>query len=193
MRSIVDLTIRIRAHDPPTMRLISRRPIDGDRVTMTGKLARTGHGVRIVVEHRGGTYRVVQVTVDAPDDGKSEITSALLGIPVKEVALATLAEGWSLFSITSDEMTVREGDERRQEYYADFVTKQRRRTLDDAHIRRVAEVYMAAEQAGAAAAMEAVDAVKDEFVVSRATAERWVREARKRGFLPPGRRSRVKD
>src|SRR4051812_40540979 len=84
MKSLADLTIEISQHDPPTMRLITRRAIDGDQVAMTGKLAETGHPVRIVVEHRAGTYRVVAVTVQAPDGG--EITSALLGIAVKEAA-----------------------------------------------------------------------------------------------------------
>jgi hypothetical protein len=183
MRSVVDLKIELSRHDPPAMRLISRRPIEGDRLTMTGKLARTRHDVRIVVEHRGNSYRVVSVTVDAPEDG--EVTSAMLGIAVKEAATDVLASAWSMFSATRDDMTARDTTERTEEYRSDFLRKQRHRTLDDPFIKRVAEVHRAAEESGAGSA---IGAVKDEFLVSYKTAERWVREARKRGFLAPSRR-----
>jgi hypothetical protein len=183
MRSVVDVTIQISQHDPPTMRLITRRPIEGDRLTVTGKLAATGHGVRIVVEYRADMYRVVSVTVDAPED--AEVTSAMLGIAVKEAATEALAGAWSMFSATSDDMTMSDAQKASQEHRGDFLRKQRRRTLDDAHIKRVAEVHRAAAEAGTGSP---VRAIQQEFYVSDATAERWVREARKRGFLPPSRR-----
>jgi hypothetical protein len=187
MKSVVDLTFEISRHDPPTMRLITRRPIDGDRVAMTGKLAETGHSVRIVVEFRAGTYRVVGVSVDAPEGG--EITSALLGIAVKEAANEALASAWSMFSATSEDMKPADADAARGTYRTDFMAKQRRRHLDDPFIRRVAEVYQAAEQSGE---RPLIGAIEREFVVSTAQAERYVSEARKRGFLPQSKRSKAK-
>jgi len=188
MQSVADLTIEISQHDPPTMRLITRRPIDGDRVAMTGELADTPHTIRIVVEHRGGTYRVVRVTVEAPEGG--EITSALLGIAVKEAADDALAGAWSMFSATSGDLTPEDAAAARQEYRTDFQAKQRRRTLDDPFIKRVAEVYNAAVEADRGSP---IHALQDEYYVSDATAERWVQAARKRGFLPPSNRRKATD
>jgi hypothetical protein len=188
MRSVGQLTIELGAHNPPTTRLISRRPIEGDRVTMTGQLPDTGHAIRIVVEHRAGAYRVVSVTLDAPRGG--EVTSAVLGIPVKEAAMDALATAWSIFSATSDDTTPADAERARHEYHADFMRKQRRRHLTDAFIKQVAEVHKAAEKSGAASV---TGAIEREYNVSTPQAERYVREARKRGFLPPSRRGKAKD
>jgi len=183
MHKITDLRVPLTGygHDPQAMRLISRRPLDGDQLTVTGRLAETGHDIRMVVEHRQGAYRVVSVTVDAPDGG--EVTSALLGIAVKEAMTEVLAQAWSMFRVVGEsEDDVLDPDELR----ADFLRKQRRRTIDDTHLRRVAEIYKVAESAGE----PTIEAVRKEFYVSPATAERYIRAARDREFLPPSRRKR---
>ncbi len=56
--------------------------------------------------------------------------------------------------------------------------KRRRRRLDDAHFREVAEVYRAAVKFGAP-----TRAVAAHFTAGESTAGRWVVEARRRGFL----------
>jgi hypothetical protein len=182
VRKVVDLTIQLSGRDPQAQRLLARRPIDGDQATVSGRLARSGHEIRIVVEHRGGKYRVVSVTVAAPEGG--EVTSAVLGIAVKEAANEALAQAWSLFNVTGyqPEDVLDPGVLR-----ADFMRQQRRRTLDDAFLRRVADVHRAAEQAGE---RSVTGAVAQEFYVSQAQAERYVRAARKRGLLAASPRSK---
>jgi hypothetical protein len=197
MREVRELTFDTGAHNPPVMRLISRMPIDGDRVTMTGKLVEvsrdgkaedTGYVIRIVAEYRdrAGDYQVASVAVDAPAGG--EVTSAVLGIPVKRAANHALATAYSIFSATSDDTTPVEAERARREYHADFMHKQRRRHLTDDFIKRVAEFHKAAEASGAGSVTAAIEL---EFSVSTPQAERYVREARKRGFLPPSRRGKA--
>ena len=185
MRNVERPTIELSKHDPAAMRLITRRPIDGDRLAVTGTLAGEGHGVRIIVEYRSDSYRVVSATVDAPEGG--EVTSAVLGIAVKKAAEEVLEQAWSMFSATSDDMGVAEARQASQEHRSEFNARQRRRSVDDALLRRVAEVFKAAREAEADSA---VDAVAKEFTVSYKTAERYVREARKRiPGMPPARRT----
>jgi hypothetical protein len=52
----------------------------------------------------------------------------------------------------------------------------------DAHLQRVARIYRAAIERGTRAPREAI---VDEFTVAYSTASKWIRDARRRGFLGP--------
>lgn len=63
-------------------------------------------------------------------------------------------------------------------FAAALARRQRRRDIDDELLMRVAEVYSGEPKTPARA-------VEDYFVVSPATASRWIKLARERGFLKP--------
>jgi hypothetical protein len=62
----------------------------------------------------------------------------------------------------------------------------RPRTLDAAHLRRVAEIYLNAERIGESTAR----AIAREFSIDESTARKQVMKARKEHFLPPSKRKR---
>lgn len=170
-QSITDVVMTI--DDPPSLRLLARQPRDGDRVTMVGRLDPSGHEIAIEVEHREAVYRVARVTINACEG--DELTSAVLGMPVKETAERMLAYVWA-----------RAGDPvKHQDRERKFLQGQRRRWLHDDFLRQVAEVYQTAEREGARSLIEAVRTALGPAGYS--TVQRWVAEARKRGFLPPAR------
>jgi hypothetical protein len=162
-------------------RFMSRESAEGDRLVVKGELDPSGYPIRIEVEYRQGTYRVVQVQITA--SGDSELTSAALGIPVKEAAEGTLSKLWALVGEED------EPDGAEQERRMEFQRRQRRRWLNDDFLAQVAEVY---KRAQADRAESVIKVVADELgPAGYSSAQRWVSEARKRGLLPkvaPGKR-----
>ncbi|MGQ0842534.1 MAG: hypothetical protein ACT4QF_00230 [Sporichthyaceae bacterium] len=165
--------------DPDALlRLMARQPNAGDRVgPIVGRLRPSGHHVAFTVEYRRQAYRVVELVV-TPDRDK-ELTSADLGLPVKEAAEQVLSGVWAMFGshAKGDEFGARQDD---------FRGRQRGR-LPDEFLRRVAETYLQAEADGAPSV---IDAVATRHRGHYTTAQRWVAAARKAGHLPPAVRGR---
>jgi hypothetical protein len=134
--------------------------------------------VKITVQYRDGAYRVVEVVISASD---GELTSAVLGMPVKETADSLLSAAWALFGSheTGQEVTTRASE---------FRAQQRQRLLGDDFLREVARAYREAKQAGSPSVIDAVATRLGPVAYS--SAQRWVAAARKREFLPPARRGR---
>jgi hypothetical protein len=155
-------------------RLMMQQQQAGDRLSIVGRLDPSGHSITIIGEYRRGEYRVIQVTVESQD---GEITSSDLGIPVKTTMDETVAGIIALAESGGDFVGI--------DRVRDVQRRLRRRSMTDDLLREVAEVHRAAEQAGAPSI---VRAVADRFTISYSSAERWVRQARSRGFLPPAER-----
>ncbi len=176
---VVDVHLETDLQDPATLRLMNRQPREGDRIAaITGRLDPSGHVVKITVQYRDGAYRVVEVAISASD---GELTSAVLGMPVKETADHVLSKAWAMFG---SHETGREFENRASEFRA----LQRQRLLDDDFLREVARVYSEAEQTGSPSVIDAVATRLGPVAYS--SAQRWVSAARKREFLPPARRGR---
>ena len=155
--------------DPQVRRLLQRHSHDGDHFDITAKTVPNNHAVTITVEYRTGAYRVARVAV-AAQEGK-EITSVDLSLPVKEAAEKVIGSVWSMFGLTADY----------SERLAEFDRRQRKRGVDDAFLRRVADVYKTAEAEGAPSVIQFV---ADHFSGAYSSAQRWVAAAREREFLP---------
>lgn len=176
---VVDARMETDLQDPAVLRLMNRCPREGDRIAaITGRLKPSGHEVKITVQYRDGAYRVVEVTISASD---GELTSAVLGMPVKETADSVLSGAWAIFG---SHETGREFKHRASEFRA----QQRQRLLDDDFLREVARAYRDAEHAGSPSVIDAVATRLGPVAYS--SAQRWVAAARKREFLPPARRGR---
>jgi hypothetical protein len=186
-QEITDLGMLGTPDDPAAQRLLIRRPRDGDRLGMVGRLTPSRHAITLDVTYRDGAYRVTAVKVEAEDG--DELTSGDLGLPVKEAAerllqlLWTYGEAWVGHAASVEDAFASVEAERG----AEFRRRQRRRWLTDAHLRDVADVYGDAERAGASSV---VRAVAERFGCSLSTAERWIRTARERGFLPQSPRQK---
>src|SRR5262245_16114719 len=83
-QEITDLGMLGTPDDPAAQRLLIRRPRDGDRLGMVGRLAPSRHAITLDVTYRDGAYRVTAVKVEA--EHGDELTSGDLGLPVKEAA-----------------------------------------------------------------------------------------------------------
>jgi hypothetical protein len=186
-QKIADLGMLGTPNDPAAQRLLTRRPRDGDRLGMVGRLAPSHHAITLDVTYRDRAYRVTAIKVQAEDG--DELTSGDLGLPVKEAAerllqqLWTYGEAWVGHAASVEDAFAQIDAERG----AEFRQRQRRRWLTDAHLRDVADVYGDAERAGASSL---VRAVAERFGCSLSTAERWIRTARERGFLPQSPRQK---
>jgi hypothetical protein len=116
---------------------------------MAGRLAPSHHAITLDLTYRDGAYRVTAVKVEADDS--DELTSADLGLPVKEAAerllqkLWTYGEAWVGHAASVEDAVAQIDAERG----AEFRRRQRRRWLTDAHLRDVADAYGDAERAGA--------------------------------------------
>ena len=192
-QTITGLRVLGTIHDPATLRLIDRRPRVGDRVSMGGRLEPSGHAITISATYGDGAFRVSSVTVEAGEGG--ELTSGDLGLPVKEAAEQVLRAAWT-FGETwlpepryATQTTAKAMLDEASERMDDFDQRQRRRWITDAHLRDVADAHADAERAGA---QSVVRALMERFACSQSTAERWIRTARERGFLPPSQRQQRK-
>lgn len=166
---------RVSMADEAWPRLVKRESLEGDVLVVKGELDPSGHQVRIKVKYSKGVYRVASVEVIASED--EEVSSSVLGIPVKETAEKVIGTFWSW--VDGDASSTEQ--ERRDQ----FQHRQRRRWVDDDFLLRVAEVYKRAEADGADSVIKVV--ASELGPAGYSSAQRWVSEARKRGLLPPVR------
>jgi len=178
IRSVVmGLRMSITYHEqPPTLVPVSDQVQAPDVFTAEVTGSDLPGAVTLVIRVRDGVPRVEQVTLTGTD-----VTSEKLRA-VKLARLRDLAVAQASFRpLMAADGTVTGGAWPVDAELANAAVRGRRRVIDDAHLREVAEVYQAA-------VARPVAEVAARFRVPRATAARWVSEARGRELLPRANR-----
>lgn len=138
-----------------------------------------GHAFRyqVRIDRSGGTPRLVELRMVCADDGGDIDPAAVRNVPVRRLAKAAakfismteygVAEAGDVFDPTGSARP-------------DLEPGKRRRNLGPEHYRQVAALLLKAREIG----VPPRDDVADYFGVAKPTLDRWIAEAKRRGFLP---------
>ncbi|KKF01589.1 hypothetical protein WN67_12765 [Mycolicibacterium obuense] len=137
-----------------------------------------GHvfGYQVRIERSGGTPRLAELRIIAPGGGDID-PGAVRNVPVRRLAKAA-----AQFISLTEHGVVNAGDVFDPTDLArpDLEPGKRRRTLGPEHYREVAAQLQMAREIG----LPPRDHVADHYGVALPTLDRWIKQAKDRGFLP---------
>ncbi|MDX1881863.1 hypothetical protein [Mycolicibacterium sp. 120270] len=138
-----------------------------------------GHDLRyqVRIDRSTGTPHLTELRIVAPDDGGDIDPAAVKQVPVRRLAKAAA----QFISMTEHGVT-NVGDlfDPTGSTRPDLEPGKRRRNLGPEHYRQVAALLQEAREIGVPPRQH----VADYFGVALPTLDRWIAEAKKRGFLP---------
>lgn len=161
--------------------------VSGKRGTDQGlievRLVGHPHRYRVRVDMSGPAPRLVELHV-ASDDDAAEITPAVMPIPIRRL---THTAARFIASGDGSWMTPDEADNPVLVSRPEVAERRRRRHLDDAHYERVAKLLMEARHTGERSPRRAVarKVCGSDLPKDLVTIDRYIAEAKRRGFLPP--------